>query len=262
MFLLLHPHRSRRLLLFAKVETVKPLFAAIFIGLLLSLSGCKQKQPEQNASPTPAYTMSPAITVSEANPAGSTAASQKADTRPVIVCFGDSLTAGYGTDPGQSYPDYLQQDLDKLGYHYHVVNAGISGNTTKDGVDRLKDVLNLKPVVVLVAFGGNDGLRGLPISDTRTNLDQIVGTLHNAGAKVVLGGITLPPNYGTDYIRQFNQTYQLLAKKYKVPLMPFILKGVFGVPGFMQQDDMHATAQGNQQVARNLLPFVKPFLKK
>ena len=123
------------------------------------------------------------------------------DTRPVIVAFGDSLTAGYGAAPGESYPDYLQRDLDQAGYHYRVANLGISGNTTKDGVDRLKDVLALKPKVVIVAFGGNDGLRGLPIDATRKNLDQIVSTLTASGTKVVLGGITLPPNYGPDYIR-------------------------------------------------------------
>ena len=125
----------------------------------------------------------------------------------MIVAFGDSLTAGYGADPGDSYPDYLQKDLDAKGYHYQVVNQGISGNTTKDGVDRLEEALRLKPVLVIVAFGGNDGLRGLPIASTRENLDQMVATLLNSGAKVVLGGITLPPNYGPDYIRQFNQTY-------------------------------------------------------
>lgn len=184
------------------------------------------------------------------------------DGRPVIVCFGDSLTAGYGTDPGQSYPDDLQRDLDQRGYTYRVVNQGVSGNTTKDAVDRLKDVLDLKPAVVIVAFGGNDGLRGLPIASTRANLDTIVATLTQYGAKVVLGGITLPPNYGADYVQQFNQTYQLLAKKYKVPLLPFILKGVYGVPGSMQNDGIHATAQGNKQVALNLLPLVKPFLRQ
>ena len=139
------------------------------------------------------------------------------DGRPVIIAFGDSLTAGYGADPGDSYPDYLQKDLDAKGYHYQVVNQGISGNTSKDGVDRLEEALRLKPVLVIVAFGGNDGLRGLPIASTRENLDRMVSTLLNSGAKVVLGGITLPPNYGPDYIRQFNQTYTLLAAKYHVP---------------------------------------------
>jgi len=184
------------------------------------------------------------------------------DTRPIIVAFGDSLTAGYGAAPGESYPDYLQRDLDHNGYHYRVANLGVSGNTTKDGVDRLKDVLALKPKVVIVAFGGNDGLRGLPIDATRKNLDQIVATLTASGIKVVLGGITLPPNYGPDYIRQFNETYALLSKKFHAPLLPFLLIKVYGTPGSMQQDGIHATAQGNEQVARNLLPLLTPLLKK
>jgi acyl-CoA thioesterase-1 len=180
----------------------------------------------------------------------------------VIVAFGDSLTAGYGAEPGQSYPDFLQKELEARGYQYRVVNEGISGNTTKDGVDRIKDVLDLKPRLVIVAFGGNDGLRGLPIEATRTNLDQILTALTGAGAKVVLGGITLPPNYGPEYIGQFNATYQLASRKYRLPLLPFLLKDVYGVPGSMQEDGIHATAQGNRQVAKNLLPLVLPFLKK
>ncbi len=184
------------------------------------------------------------------------------DKRPVIVAFGDSLTAGYGAAAGESYPDYLQRDLDQLGYRYRVANLGVSGNTTKDGVDRLKDVLALKPAVVIVAFGGNDGLRGLPIAASRQNLDQIVSTLAASGAKVVIGGITLPPNFGPDYIRQFNETYALLARKFRVPLLPFLLVKVYGTPGGMQEDGIHATAKGNQQVARNLLPLVTPLLRK
>ena len=184
------------------------------------------------------------------------------DERPVIVAFGDSLTAGFGADTGDSYPDYLEKDLNAMGYRYQVINQGISGNTTKDGVDRVQEALRLKPVVVIVAFGGNDGLRGLPIASTRENLDRIVSTLLDSGAKVVLGGITLPPNYGPDYIRQFNQTYALLAAKYHVPMLPFLLKNVYGVPGGMQADGIHATDQGNAQVAKNLLPLVVPALKK
>jgi acyl-CoA thioesterase-1 len=184
------------------------------------------------------------------------------DKRPVVVCFGDSLTAGLGTGPGQSYPDYLQTDLDQLHYHYRVDNEGISGNTTKDGVERLPEVLALHPAVAVVEFGGNDGLRGLRIEDTRANLDQIVSTLQGAGIKVALAGITLPPDYGPDYIRQFNETYTVLAKKYHVPMLPFLLKDVYGVPGMMQRDQTHATAKGNQIVARNVLPLVIPLLKK
>lgn len=226
----------------------------LLAGILVT-AGCKSKPaPEQPAAtqPTPPPGAPPAQ--SQATP--------ETDHRPVIVAFGDSLTAGYGTDEGNSYPDFLQRDLDQAGYHYHVVNAGISGNTTKDGVERLPDVLALKPVLVIVAFGGNDGLRGLPIESTRKNLDQIVSTLQHAGAKVVLGGITLPPNYGPDYIRQFNETYVLLARQYHAPLLPFLLKGVYGTAGSMQADGIHATPQGNRQVALNLMPLVTPLLHR
>jgi acyl-CoA thioesterase-1 len=185
-----------------------------------------------------------------------------ADRRPLLVCFGDSLTAGAGTGPGESYPDYLQSALDQRHIHYRVDNQGISGNTTKDGLQRLPGILALHPAVVLVEFGGNDGLRGLPIADTRANLDLIVATLQRSGARVALAGITLPPDYGPDYIRQFNQTYTLLAKKYRVPMLPFLLQNVYGVPGMMQPDRTHATAAGNQIVARNLLPLLLPLLKK
>jgi acyl-CoA thioesterase-1 len=215
---------------------------------IAAIVGCKGK-------PAP----EPAATPSAVSPQPLPAAK---DDRPVIVAFGDSLTAGYGADAGDSYPDFLEHDLNAKGFHYHIVNAGISGNTTKDGVERLDDVLALKPVLVIVAFGGNDGLRGLPIDSTRKNLDQIVSTLQHAGTKVVLGGITLPPNYGADYIRQFNETYALLARQYHVPLLPFLLQNVYGTTGSMQADGIHATAQGNQQVARNLLPLVTPLLHK
>ncbi|HTZ60425.1 MAG TPA: arylesterase [Acidobacteriaceae bacterium] len=231
---------------------------ALLLGAFL-LAGCQSKTPAPESSPKPAASEAPASDMQAApNPSPAVAP----DGRPVIVAFGDSLTAGYGADPGQSYPDYLQNDLEAKGYHYQVINQGISGNTTKDGVDRLQDVLQLKPVLVIVAFGGNDGLRGLPIASTRENLDRIVSTLLHSGAKVVLGGITLPPNYGPDYIHQFNQTYALLAAKYHVPMLPFLLKNVWGVPGDMQADGIHATDQGNAQVAKNLLPLIVPQLKK
>jgi acyl-CoA thioesterase-1 len=216
--------------------------------------GAPEAASAPNATPSTAPSAVPAVPP-ETQPA-------TPDTRPAIVAFGDSLTAGYGADAGESYPDYLQKDLDAQGYGYRVINAGVSGNTTKDGLDRLDSVVALKPAVVIVAFGGNDGLRGLPIAATRQNLDTILTKLQRSGAKVVLGGITLPPNYGPDYIQQFNESYVLLARQHHVPLLPFMLQDVYGVPGGMQADGMHATAQGNAQVARNLLPLVEPLLRK
>jgi acyl-CoA thioesterase I len=234
---------------------------AILAAFIITLSGCradstlKPTEPASPASPTAAADQAPATT-----PPPTTATVN--DKRPLIICFGDSLTAGYGTELGKSYPDYLQADLDAKGYHYRVVNEGISGNTTKDGVERVDHIIAMKPAVVVVEFGGNDGLRGLRIEDSRINLDKIVSALKTSGTKVVLAGITLPPDYGPDYIKQFNDTYALLAKKYSVPLLPFLLKGVFGVDGMMQDDRTHATANGNKVVASNVLPYVLPLLKK
>jgi acyl-CoA thioesterase I len=238
--------------MYSELVSYRPLASLLLATSLLA--GCRSKAPETPETAAPAS--------DSAAPSPASDATTVLDGRPVIIAFGDSLTAGYGADPGDSYPDYLQKDLDAKGYHYQVVNQGISGNTSKDGVDRLEDALRLKPVLVIVAFGGNDGLRGLPIASTRANLDRIVSTLLNSGAKVVLGGITLPPNYGPDYIRQFNQTYALLAAKYHVPMLPFLLENVYGVEGGMQADGIHATDQGNEQVAKNLLPLIAPLLKK
>jgi acyl-CoA thioesterase I len=235
---------------------------AILAALTLSLLGC---HADNTAKPETSVDTAKTVPASESpaeTPATTPPPAPVNDKRPLIVCFGDSLTAGYGAEFGKSYPDYLQTDLDAKGYHYRVVNQGISGNTTKDGVERLDTILAQKPAVVIVEFGGNDGLRGLRIEDSRANLDKIVATLKASGTKVVLAGITLPPDYGPDYIKQFNDTYALLAKKYNVPLLPFLLKGVFGVDGMMQADRTHATADGNKVVANNVFPFVVPLIKK
>ena len=181
---------------------------------------------------------------------------------PVIVCFGDSITAGYGVAPGQAYPADLQKDLDARGYQYRVINSGISGNTTKDGVDRLKDVLRLHPAVVIVEFGGNDGLRGIPITDSQRNLETIVSTLLHGGSRVLLAGITLPPNYGPDYIHMFDAMYHRVAAKYHVPLLPMLYAHVYTVPGAIQPDGIHPTAKGAKLVAKNFLPLLLPMLHK
>ena len=244
---------------------------SILTGLLCLVSACHgnvapDAVSEPSAPPSATSASIDPASAADADSVPAPRATQNAarsdDPRPLLVCFGDSLTAGLGTDPGESYPDYLQADLDQMHYRYRVDNEGISGNTTKDGVERLPEILALHPAAVIVEFGGNDGLRGLPIAETRANLDQIVGTLQSAGIKVALAGITLPPDYGPDYIQRFNQTYVLLARKYRVPMLPFLLKNVYGVPGMMQADKTHATAKGNAVVARNVVPLVAPLLKK
>lgn len=224
--------------------------------ILAGLIGCKTEpeSPGGDALSGGAGASAPA-TPAAAHP-------EATDARPLVVCFGDSLTAGYGVEAGQSYPDYLQRALDRAGYHYRVVNEGVSGNTTKDGVDRLAGVVALKPAVVVLEFGGNDGLRGLKVESTRANLAVMIAGLKSAGAKVVLAGITLPPDYGPDYVNSFTASYPVLGRKFGVPVLPFILQNAYGVPGMIQGDGIHATDKGNQIVARNVLPLVEPLLRK
>jgi acyl-CoA thioesterase-1 len=195
-------------------------------------------------------------------PPTSVSPSTKIDTRPVIVAFGDSLTAGFGAEPGNSYPDFLQKDLDAAGLPWHVINAGVSGDTTTDGVNRLGEVLASKPRIVILEFGGNDGLRGLPLETTRANLAQMIATLQHAGAKVMLAGMTLPPNYGPDYIRTFEQIYRDLAAKYKLTRIPFLLEGVatMATRNLMQRDGLHPTGPGNAVVAETVMRYLKPML--
>jgi len=183
------------------------------------------------------------------------------DSRHVLVAFGDSLTAGFGAEPGRSYPDYLQRDIDRKGYPWRVVNAGISGDTTTDGLGRLPDVVAQKPEIVILELGANDGLRGLPITATRANLERMIKEFQTAGAKVVLAGMTLPPNYGPDYIKPFENTYKDVAAQYKTTLIPFLLAGVGGHPELMQSDGLHPTAAGNRRVAENVMAGIEPLLK-
>ena len=184
------------------------------------------------------------------------------DDRPVIVAFGDSLSAGFGVDAGQSYPDFLQKELDRRGLRYHVVNAGISGDTSSDGLERLDHVIALKPSIAIVEFGANDGLRGMPVTATRTNLEQIVEGLQKAGARIVLAGMTLPPNYGPDYIKSFQKVYMDLAAKYKLKLIPFLLSDIVTEDlRYLQRDGIHPTAEGAEIVSGTVLKVVKPLLR-
>jgi acyl-CoA thioesterase-1 len=185
-----------------------------------------------------------------------------AANRPVLVCFGDSITAGYGLYPGQTFPDMLQRDLDNLGYNYKVENQGTSGATTKDAVATVNSILLIHPDVVIVEFGGNDGLRGLPPAQTRRNLDQVLTTLEKAHIKILLAGITLPPNYGADYIKSFEQVFRDLAARHHVAFVPMIYKDLVHVPDTIQPDGIHPTAKGSQIIAQTLLPVLKPLLHK
>jgi acyl-CoA thioesterase-1 len=182
--------------------------------------------------------------------------------RPRIVAFGNSLTAGLGVAPDHSYPAHLQRTLDAAGYAYRVVNAGVSGETTAGGVRRVSWVLNSKPVIVILELGGNDGLRGLSLQETKANLERIIQQLQEASVTVVLAGMKLPPNYGQDYTAGFEALYQALAKQYRVTLIPFFLDGVAGSASLNQADGIHPTGEGYRLIVERVFPKLEPLLKK
>ena len=219
--------------------------------LLGLLAACGEKEPEVRRAETPASADAPKPAAQPAPPAA-------ADSRPKIAILGDSITAGHGLEPGHSFPDVVQREIDARGLRYHVVNAGVSGDTTSNGLDRLPSVLAMKPEIVLIELGGNDGLRGLPITSTRANLEEMIVTSQKAGAKVVLAGMTLPANYGVDYVRQFEKMYEDLARKHKVKLIPFRLD-LIGGSGGMLRDGIHPNKEGQrmlgQHVASELFPL-------
>jgi acyl-CoA thioesterase-1 len=185
-----------------------------------------------------------------------------APTARTLVCFGDSITAGYGLDANKSYPADLEKLLNKRGYGFHVLNQGVSGNTTKDAVARVNSILALHPEVVVLEFGGNDGLRGLPLDLTRRNLDSVLTTLQSAKIRILLVGITLPPNYGAEYIQSFNAVYREAAAKHHVALMPMLYDGIYTVPGTIQEDGIHPTAKGSELIAEHMLPLLFSMLRK
>jgi acyl-CoA thioesterase-1 len=222
------------------------------VVIMSAILGACRQEPER-----------PQIVRPQDSTSGSAAkAAPVADTRPAIICFGDSLTAGFGVDPGKSYPDVLQAALDRGGYRYRVVNFGVSGDTTQDGLERMRLVLAEKPRVVVLEFGANDGLRGQPVSVAEANLSQMIEALQKAGITTVLAGITLPPNYGPEYITKFNAMYAALAAKYQLKLIPFLLAGAAGHPELMQRDGLHPNTEGTRLVADNVARVLEPLLDK
>jgi acyl-CoA thioesterase-1 len=180
----------------------------------------------------------------------------------VIVALGDSLTAGLGLLPDEAYPSLLEKRLQREGYRYHVVNAGVSGDTTAGGLRRVDWVLRSRPTIILVALGANDGLRRLNVEAMRANLTEIVRQLRTTGARVLLAGMRVPPNYGDDYGRAFAAVFADVARATRVPLAPFLLDGVAGQARLNQPDGIHPTAEGQRIIADRLWPYLKPLLQK
>ena len=184
------------------------------------------------------------------------------DNRPRIVAFGDSLTSGLGVAAEEAYPAQLQRRLDAAGFRYRVINAGVSGDTTAGGLRRVPWILNGRPSIVILELGGNDGLRGLSLEETKRNLERIIEQLQQASVAVVLAGMKLPPNYGTEYTKAFEAMYPALARQYRLKLIPFFLDGIAGSAEFNQADGIHPTAEGYRVIVEKLFDQVTPLLKR
>lgn len=207
----------------------KILTIALFFTLLGSGSTVVEGAPKGNGNP---------------NPAGK------------IVAVGDSLTAGYGLSQEEAYPALLARKLRETGYRYQVLNAGISGETSSGTLSRVRWILKLRPDIVILETGANDGMRGIAPELLEKNLDQIVATLKEQGVVVILAGMRMFPNLGKEYVEGFAQVFPRVAKKHDLILIPFFLAKVAGVPALTQPDGIHPTAAGYQTVTATVYPYV------
>ncbi|HYF31089.1 MAG TPA: arylesterase [Chitinophagaceae bacterium] len=218
----------------------------LFTILLVSIISCTEnnKSAEQSADTAKTNTKDTSVT----NEAVKT-----------IVFFGNSLTAGYGLDPSEAFPALIQQKIDSMRLPYKVVNAGVSGETSSGGNARVDWILRQPPAVFVLELGANDGLRGIPLTETKKNLQSIIDKVKakNPNVTIILAGMMMPPNMGEQYTSQFRAIYPDLAKENNLPLIPFLLQGVGGEAHLNQQDGIHPTAEGHEIVAENVWAILK-----
>jgi acyl-CoA thioesterase-1 len=230
-----------------------------WLVVVLAAAAC-----ESGARDTPANRANPPPAPRAAERAArDTASPPPRDRSPRVIVLGDSLTAGLGLDRSRSFPAVLEERLKAAGYDYTVVNAGVSGDTSAGGLRRLEWALGEgEPRVLIVALGGNDGLRGLPPTQLQENLATIIEEGQRRGLTVILAGMEAPPNFGAEYTSAFRQTYRDLAQKYKVTLIPFLLQGVAGDPSLNQSDGIHPNERGARIVADLVWQALEPALKQ
>jgi acyl-CoA thioesterase I len=221
--------------------------AGIILIFLILACGQNNKQPEA-ATPT---------TVKRDS-------SSKNSSVKTILFFGNSLTAGYGIDPSKAFPSIIQKRLDSLDIPYKAINAGVSGETTSGGLARVDWIMRQSPEVFVLELGANDGLRGIPLSETKKNLQLIINRVKekNPETKIVLAGMMMPPNMGPEYTRGFQSIYPDLAKANQIALIPFILEGVGGEPNLNQADGIHPTEAGHRIVAENVWTILKAIIQQ
>lgn len=208
------------------------------------ISGCGNEQKKETGAGKPA-----------ANPADTaSAAKEAAERQQNILFFGTSLTAGYGVDPTEAYPALIQKKIDSLHLHYKVINGGLSGETSAAGRNRIDWLLKQHIDIFVLELGANDGLRGLPLRETRANLQAVIDKVKKKypEIKMVMLGMQMPPNLGADYTAEFKALFSDLATKNNMTYVPFLLDGVGGVSKLNQQDGIHPTAEGHQILAQNV----------
>ena len=214
---------------------------------MLVLIGCgenpEKKQSESNSG----------------NTTVSTNEGTNSDTKTILF-YGNSLTAAYGLDPKEGFPNLIQQRLDSLGLDYHVINSGLSGETTSGGLNRLDWVLNQPVDIFVLELGANDGLRGIPLKESMNNLQKMIDMVKekNPDTKIILAGMQIPPNMGADYTTQFREMYPKLSEANDIYLIPFLLEGVAGIPSLNQEDGIHPTAEAQKIVMENVWETLEP----
>ena len=222
-----------------------------YFSLLIILCSCKSDAPKKE------------IQLEKTTPNTEIKSVENNQTKR-IVFFGDSLTAGYGLeDVNNAFPGIIQRTIDSLQLDYSIVNSGVSGETTSGGKNRIDWVLNQKPTVFILELGANDGLRGLPLTQTKENLQSIIDAVKKKypACKIVLAGMQIPPNMGPEYTTEFKNIFPDLAKKNNLYLVPFLLENVGGIASLNQSDGIHPTKEGHQILANNVWSILKPILK-
>lgn len=223
--------------------------AIVLVTVLAAVSGCRSGSTQEQNTATPQQAPPQPAPADGTEPA-----------RPKVVVLGDSLTAGYGLLETQAYPALLQQKIDSDGYRFEVANAGVSGDTSAGGLRRLDWALEGEVKVLIVALGGNDGLRGLSVEEMKKNIGEIIERARDKNIVVILAGMEAPPNYGPEYAASFRQAYQDLARQHRVLFIPFLLNRVAGNVQLNLQDGIHPNPQGAAIVSDTVWNALRPVL--
>jgi acyl-CoA thioesterase I len=221
----------------------------VFLLMPVLFTGCEQKQDTGRSNRIPDQAAGQA--------AGRALPESTRTIKGTIVAVGDSLTAGLGVDENLAYPSLIEKKLAADGHFFKVVNAGISGETSSGTLSRINWVISsLKPDMVILVIGANDGMRGIDSNLLKQNLDQIISTLKEKDIQIIMGGMKMLPNLGPDYVKEFERVYPKIADKHNIPLIPFFLQGVAGEAKLNQPDGIHPTAQGYTVIVDHIYPYV------